>query len=1020
MRRHHLIFFGLMLPLMVSAAPFKSIKGDKPGKEKISGTQSRKQRHSPVANAMPGDTLASHFAAPPKDCRPNLFWDWMGGMLSKEGIRKDLEAMAKQGIGGVMVMQMPDQATDGPPITLNDYPGKVRCLSDEWFNLVNYAIGKCDSLGITFSIFMSPGWSHAGGPWVTPEHGLKKYQSTEIEVNGPEKLDKVLPRGPRLNGGGTGTGNPNGPSFYKDITVLAVPVSDSPTALNQVVDVSAYMDADGRLKWDVPAGKWKIVRVGITSENGVNHPAPPEATGLECDRMDTAAVRIVFNGEIKRILAEARAKGYHSFKAFETDSYEGGYQDFSMDFIDQFKLRRGYDCTPWLPAYNDSSIVIGSPELTQRFRNDMSLTCAELIAERFHGQLRHLADEYKVGWMIEPYFLMPIDWRMSGAHSNMVGSEFWVNGTEPEKSPPALQTNAWATLMKTGQLLGAAPDIAALYGLKKVWAESFTAESYRSAWRNDPNVLKPWGDAAFCRGINEMYMHGFTLNPFDDRFKPGISMGFWGTQMTRNATWWPYAAPWHHYLAHCLYMLRQGRPVNDVLAYPSKIEPNSSMDVNSGPYRQIVMDDDVLFNRIWVQNGRVYVKGGGDFAALTLAPGIALRPEALRKIRDLVRDGATLIADSPPATSPSLQNYPACDQEVTSLEKEIWGAAGTGEWNEHTLGKGHVYATGNVAAVLGKLTGGPDVQFKTADPAEQGHLDFVHRRNATTDIYFVCNTGLKPINTTVEFRADGRVPELWDPVTAKIESISGWQAKGGRTIIPMRFDVRQSFFVVFRKAAAQPLAKAVMNAPKPVMQIAGAWNVSFDPKWGGPKNITFNTLQDWSTRPETGIKYYSGTAVYTKIFDMKQAASASKLYLNLGEIHNIARITLNGHDLGILWCAPWQLEIPAGVLKPAGNKLTIVVVNTWVNRLIGDEQLPDDVDLVSWNPNTDHAGDFPRKGSYDVNIGSHRIKYIPEWVTNDTERPKTGRYTFTSWRFYNKDAPLLPAGLIGPVTITKD
>jgi len=263
------------------------------------------------------DSLKVHFTAPPADYRPNVFWDWMGGMISKEGIKKDLEALAAQGVGGVMIMLMPDMATDGPPITLNDYKGKVKCLSDEWFDIVNYAIGQTDRLGITFSIFVCPGWSHAGGPWITPENGLKKLQATQVEVTGPTRFDKILPRGPRLQGAGVEKVKADAPFFYKDIAAVAVPASNNnPAQVKDIIDVTSYMDAKGRLKWDVPAGSWTVVRLGLASENGVNHPAPPEGTGLECDRMDTAAVRIVFNGMMKRILNEAKAKGYHSFKAF--------------------------------------------------------------------------------------------------------------------------------------------------------------------------------------------------------------------------------------------------------------------------------------------------------------------------------------------------------------------------------------------------------------------------------------------------------------------------------------------------------------------------------------------------------------------------------------------------------------------------------------------------------------------------------------------------------------------------------
>lgn len=974
-----------------------------------------------------GDSLVRFFAAPPANCRPQVFWDWMGGMITREGISKDLEALAAQGVGGVLMMQMPDQATDGDRITFREYPGKIKCLSDEWFSMVNYAIGEADRLGISFSMLLSPGWSHVGAPWVTPDKGTKKLQSTRVEVTGPAQFDQILPRGLRLVGTGPGNGNwendparnsTSAPFFYKDAAVVAIPAQreNKTVAIKDVVDLTSHLDANGRLRWDVPKGSWTIIRLGITSENGVNHPAPLEGTGLECDRMDTAAVSLVFNGIIKRILLESEAKGYHSFKAFETDSYEGGYQDFSMDFLKQFNLRCGYDCVPWLPTWIDQKIIIGSNELTQRFLSDMAQTISDLTSERFHGQLRRLANKNNLVWMTEPYFGMPMDWRTTGSHSTLPGCEFWVQQGEPTHVTSYMDMNSWITMIAaTGQLIAAAPDIAALYGLPIVWAEAFTAESYNSAWRNDPYKMKPWGDAAFCRGINQFYMHGFTNNAFDDLYQPGVSMGFWGTQMNRHLTWWSYAASWHRYLTSCQFMLRQGRPVNDVLAYRSRIEDVSGLVVDVGPYRQVVMNDESLFNRISVLNGRIEIKGGGSFAALALAPNTAFKPAALRKIRDLVKEGAVLIGQRPPGTSPSLENYPACDKEVSALINEIWGDGGSGIDNERSIGKGRVFATTKMADVLDKLTGGPDVQFNVQDPAEVKNLDFVHRRDGNAEIFFVCNTGDKVMEVTTNFRIAGLVPEQWDPVTGKTSTLIAWQQKDGRTMVHLRFEPCQSFFIVFRKRTAQSAAVVPSLSSNPVVEMSGSWDVSFDPKWGGPKHIKFDKLDDWIKRPEENIRYYSGTAIYTKHFNLATLPSgneSSKLYLELGVVHNLARVTLNGRELGVIWCAPWHMEIPRELLNKGGNQLSISVVNTWANRLIGDEQKLDDCELVNWNPSGN------RKGSYNMNIGSRRLKDLPDWLINGTPRPQTGRFTFSTWRFYDKNAPLLPSGLIGPVSIT--
>lgn len=992
------------------------------------------------------DTLERSFISPPAAYRPGVFWQWMGGLLSKEGITKDLEAMSSQGIGSVLVMQMPDQFVIMKRWKYRDYPGKIRVFSDEWFDIVNYAIGEADRLGMTFSILMSPGWSHAGSPLVTPRRSLKKLVSADEEVKGPMQFNKRLPRAPRPVGRlhyspswahDSAAGPPSAAiaakaqDVYYKVAVLAVPKTDKKGAvsLNKIIDLTDKTDADGVLKWEVPDGSWVISRIDLASVNATNHPAPAEGTGLEADRMDPEAVRVVFDGAIARILHEAEEKGYHSFRAFHTDSYEADFQDFGLDFRTQFRARRGYDCIPWLPAWLNKNLVIENKGFTQRFRDDMTRTISALMEERFYGKLRGLADEYGVEWSLEPYFTLPIDWRGAASKSRLSGSEFWIG--------------------KPYNLIGPAPDVAALYGLSEVWAESFTAESYNSAWRNTPWILKPWGDEAFCRGINQLYMHGFPHNPFSDRYKPGLTMSYWGTQFSRNLTWWPYSYSWHQYLSRCQFMLQQGSAVNDVLVYPSKTQQVATDLVNAGPFRQVVLNDEALMNRIWVRDdGRIAVKGGGSFSAIALTPRMALRPESLRRIRDLVKAGATLIGEAPPPVSASLERFPDSDKEISMLIEELWGTRD--DSRGRPFAKGRVLATTDFITALNKVTGGPDVRFLESSDTEKirlagskakeyglfypgilaappaqinanssdklNPLDYVHRRDGNTDIYFESNTSDRMLHAVVDFRVDGRIPELWDPVRGKIEKMSEWKQENGRTAIPMQFYPRQSFFVVFKGANKKRSGALKAKAPRTqkVKEFSGSWNVSFDTAWGGPAHIEFNPLEDWSKRTEKNIRYYSGRAIYQKQFDLTKmlpTESSTRLYLDLGKVHDLAKVSLNGRDLGTVWCAPWEVEIPLGLLRRKGNELKIEVVNTWVNRLIGDEQEPDDMEFVKLETATN------RKGSYDIEVAGYALKDLPDWLIRGEPRSSPGRYTFTTWRFYDKNAPLLPAGLLGPVKI---
>ncbi len=971
------------------------------------------------------DALERGFASPPPECRPGAFLDWMGGMVGREGLTLDLEALKEAGVGGVMIMQLPDQLAGVVQWPFRDYPGKVECLSDEWFAMMNHAIGEADRLGLTVATLASPGWSHVGGPWIHPEQGLKVLGAGVTQVKGPSRFDGLLVRAAPA-----GEEKPTLPEWsrdreawkrrkeswgdpYQDVAVVALPDPDAKTGavpLERVIDLTGKMEGGGGLKWDVPEGTWHIVRLGAQTFLGPNYPAPVEAAGLESDRFDPAATRAALEPYIGRIAREAKAKGYRSFQGFDTDSYESGFQNFSADLPAEFRKRMGYDCVPWLPAWHDRKRTIGSPERTARFRRDMLQVVSDLWLERFYGEIRRFAEEHELRWMVEPYFKLTIDWRAVAARSHLPGAEFWVRDLRVDDI--------------IRDLIGPGPDSAALYGHRVVWAEAFTARPDGSAWRNDPWLLKPYGDAAYCRGINHFMMHGYVHNPFGEAATPGLSMGFWGTQFNRRLTWWPWARAWHLYLARCQFLLRQGEPVADVLAYPPRTEHIPGPTLEAGPYKQVVLDDETLRKRLKVSAGRLEVRPGVTYAALALtaprpmAPA-GFTPEALQKIRQLAEDGATVIGDAPAAVSASLKGYPDCDREMARLITGIWGEGPRPKAGERKIGKGRVVWGQSVPEALSNVAGAPDCEFVPAVPGDPIRFDFAHRRTGEADTYFVANLGDAPLQGKLRLRARGK-PELWDPVTGRMRLLPEFSNQHPMEI-PVCFEPRQSFFIVLRSAKAPSVAErhagggGPSNFPdrKQVCEITGAWDVSFDPKWGGPASTRFEQLSDWTRSAMDGIRYYSGKAVYRKTFDLPDErpgiTPGHPVYLDLGAVRNMARVRLNGQDLGIVWCAPWRVEITRAV-KEKGNALEIEVVNTWVNRIIGDEQEPADAE---WTAVDSRHG----MGGYTTAARGMALKDLPDWLIEGKPRPSRGRYTFVNWQYYSKDAPLLPSGLLGPVRV---
>jgi hypothetical protein len=498
-------------------------------------------------------------------------------------------------------------------------------------------------------------------------------------------------------------------------------------------------------------------------------------------------------------------------------------------------------------------------------------------------------------------------------------------------------------------------------------------------------------------------------------------------------------------------MLRQGQPVADICYLTAEGAPHvfrapASALRGDPPDRRGYNFDacapETLLSAASVTDGRIVFAGGASYALLVLPERETMTPALLRKVRDLAAAGATIVGP-PPRKSPALSGFPACDAEVVSLAAELWGGCDGDRVTEHAYGKGRFIwektkaaaaapepaPTPNQAAVVPSSNSGmvsPEDKTWTVGapplnkPEQYGNyaiasgvlermnvapdfssgfpLRYAHRVDGPTDIYFVANPENKDIAAEPSFRVRGKSPELWDPVTGETRELKIFTVKGMLTSVPLRFAPHQSFFVVFRA----PIGPATDSRPNfaessEAAILEGAWEVSFDPQWGGPAQATFEKLEDWSTRPEPGIKYYSGQATYRKTFDWKPSADPSgktRLFIDLGTVRNIAAVRLNGQDLGVVWCVPWRVDVTA-TLKAGPNAIEIRVANLWPNRLIGDEREPPDAEYTK-----------------DGNLARW-----PEWILKGQPRPSKGRFTFTTWKHFEKNSPLLPSGLLGPVTI---
>ena len=720
----------------------------------------------------------------------------------------------------------------------------------------------------------------------------------------------------------------------------------------KILNLSGKLAADGTLNWDVPAGDWIILRTGMTPTGVRNGPASPEGSGLEIDKMNRKLVGYHFGQFIGKELARLPASERTAFKHVVADSYEMGPQNWTDGMAEDFRKTYGYDPLPWLPVLTGR--IVGSADQSDRFLWDIRRMVADRISYNYVGGLREESEKRGLRMWLENYghWGFPGEFLQYGGQCSDVSGEFWTGGDLGSVE------------------LRAASSAAHIYGKKTVTSESWTSGGPH--WTLDPWLLKLRGDWAMTEGINHFLLHVYIQQP--DERKPGMNSWF-GTEFNRHNTWFSQGRDWVDYLKRSSFLLQQGRYVADVAYFIGEDAPKMTgtrQPALPSSYSFDYINGEVIEKNLAVKDGRFVLPNGMSYRVLVLPPLDTMRPELLKKIRALVKAGG-IILGPPPLRSPSMKNFPACDREIQKLAAELWQNCDGKTVTSVRFGQGRVFRADDLQKVLNEISVAPDLAG-----VDKKTFPWLHRTTADGEVYFISNQSDEAKTIAPGFRVNGRQPELWDAVTGTRRELPEFQAGPGSTVVPLEFAPRQSLFVVFRKPAKDS-APGAKNFPalKAAGELSGAWTVKFDPKWGGPESVVFDSLTNWTQRAEDGIKYYSGTAKYLKTFDAPALQGGQKLFLDLGELHNLARVRLNGRDLGLVWCAPWRVEISSAV-KTAGNELELEVVNTWNNRLVGDTKLPVEQRLT-WTA----VGPVPNAGQPPLNPAS----------------------------------PLLPAGLVGPVKL---
>lgn len=685
----------------------------------------------------------------------------------------------------------------------------------------------------------------------------------------------------------------------------------------KVLDITNYLTAEGTLDWKVPEGKWVIMKTGMTTTGQTNGPASPEGTGLETDKMSKKHIAAHFDaflGEIIRHIPEADRK---TWKVVVEDSYETGGQNWTDGFIEEFSAKYGYSPVPYLPALRGN--VVGSRDISDRFLWDLRRLIADKIASDYVGGLREVSHKNGLTTWLENYghWGFPAEFLQYGGQSDEVSGEFWSEGD-------------------LGNIENrAASSCAHIYGKRKVSAESFTCAG--APFSRYPAKMKQRGDRFFAEGINNTLLHVYISQPNEN--EPGVNAWF-GNEFNRHNTWFNQMDIFIKYLKRANFMLQQGNYIADVAYFIGEDVPKMTGICDPSLPRGYSFDyinSEVIRNRVTVREGKLVLPDGMSYRILVVPKLEAMRPELLKKISELVKQGAVVLGQAP-KYSPSLQNYPACDAQVRQLASDLWGKVDGVKVKSAKVGNGMIISGMDMQEALDLIKVVPDCKLDNADPAL-----FIHRKMTGGDIYFITNQADKAIAINPEFRISGKCPEFWDATTGNTRDLPEYTIKGETTTVPLKLDPFESAFVIFRNKSGNPketIIGTIFPVPQFLSELAGPWIVTFDVAKRGPVRPTvFTTLMDWTTSSNDSIKYFSGTAIYKTTFSLDQVDSKIRLFIDLGAVKTMAKVKLNGKYVGGVWTAPWKVDISSAV-KSGENILEVEVVNTWVNRLIGDSKLP--------------------------------------------------------------------------------
>ena len=987
-----------------------------------------------LTHSVSASDLRRVFLDPPEEAKPRGYWVWPNGNFDYAAIRRELAEFKAKGLGGVDIFDL------GIRNTAKSIPPGPGFMSPEQVDGIAFALAEAKRHGLKLGLIVSSSWN-AGGTWTPPEFASMNLVAWRDEVTGPIRYERVLPF-PNLP---ESFQKPYGkfplhvpkdeqgrPVFRKDVAVIAYPLDVEGRIADpgQVRLLNANVDAAGKLTCDLPAGRWVILRASLANFGQRLWLPSPLSQGLTMDHFSREATRHHFSTVMDRLEARVGPLKETALERLYLASYEANAEvNWTPGFEAAFEKENGYRIEPFLPAL--FGVVVKDRETTDRFLHDYRRTVSELFVNNLYREASRLCRERGLllcsesGGPGAPLHDVPTeDLKALGAVDVMRG-EFW-NGRTQQLTPEGFEEL---------QVVKPIASAAHIYGRKIVEMEAFT--SFIN-WQEGPDAFKPLADRAYCEGMTRVVYHTMSHN------LPAAGLPGWtyqaGTQISTNLTWWDLSAQLHAYHARCSAMLMQGHFVGDVAYYCGSDIPNFGKPKHIRPGLEYGYDYDDINTEVLLQakvndSGRIILPDGMSYAVLVLpANDRRMDLAVLEHLDRLMQQGATIIGQRPERTY-GLRAFPADQDRLRTLAARIWGEPAPTGIAERKHGRGRVVVGKPERDVLRAMGMGPDLNVSPADARKQ--IDFIHRRTEREDIYFLRNASTDAVQFEAIFRVRGRQPELYDAVHGTVTPVAAFEEIDGGTRLPLRLPGHGSIFVVFAAPEQpRPHVTAILhqgrsifpNAPADApnfeasrtdngvirlrastpgdyqlrlsdgssqrvtipadpapIEITGPWEVRFPHGWEVPVRQEFTALSSWTASTNPAMRAFSGIATYAKQFQVTkdQLPSGQRVLLDLGDVREVARVHLNGREVGLSSFAPHVMDVTK-FIRPGENSLFIEVANTWLNRLIADDTLPE----AQRKTHTNLANPVAGKRWRDVEprpsglLGPVRLRF-PQQVTVD-------------------------------------